>query len=184
MNEATGGKKLLSLILMIGGLAMLVFSLALDFMGTKAAYRGALLVIGILAVIAGMYILPTLKYHRTLIYVIFLFPLLFAFVITVIIPLFLGLFYSFTNWNGIRYTEFVGFANYKSMFKDPAFIWSVLITFIFVVMNMILVNVIGSADSDFHDAVNELCYNCGAYQRAHEGACDHCRWKKVKEGFQ
>ena len=46
MNEATGGKKLLSLILMIGGLAMLVFSLALDFMGTKAAYRGALLVIG------------------------------------------------------------------------------------------------------------------------------------------
>ena len=77
MNEATGGKKLLSLILMIGGLAMLVFSLALDFMGTKAAYRGALLVIGILAVIAGMYILPTLKYHRTLIYVIFLFPLLF-----------------------------------------------------------------------------------------------------------
>ena len=49
---------------------------------------------------------------------------------------------------------------------------------------MILVNVIGSADSDFHDAVNELCYQCGAYKRAHEGACDHCRWKKVKEGFQ
>ena len=142
MNEATGGKKLLSLILMIGGLAMLVFSLALDFMGTKAAYRGALLVIGILAVIAGMYILPTLKYHRTLIYVIFLFPLLFAFVITVIIPLFLGLFYSFTNWNGIRYTEFVGLANYTRMFKQVSFLWSILLTALFVVFNMILVNLV------------------------------------------
>ena len=49
---------------------------------------------------------------------------------------------------------------------------------------MVLVNVITNADSDFHDAVNELCYNCGAYKRAHEGACDNCRWKKVKEGFQ
>ena len=49
---------------------------------------------------------------------------------------------------------------------------------------MVLVNVITNADSDFHDAVNELCYTCGAYKRAHEGACNGCRWKTVKEGFQ
>ena len=89
-----------------------------------------------------MYILPTLKYHRTLIYVIFLFPLLFAFVITVIIPLFLGLFYSFTNWNGIRYTEFVGLANYTRMFKQVSFLWSIVLTALFVVFNMILVNLV------------------------------------------
>ena len=142
MSEASGSKKLLSLVCLIGGAALLVVSLALDFMGSKAGYRGALLVIGIIGIIVGLYILPTLKYHRTLVYVIFLFPLLFAFAVTVIIPLFLGLFYSFTNWNGIRYTEFVGLANYTRMFRQPSFIWSILLTALFVVFNMILVNLV------------------------------------------
>ena len=142
MNEATGSKKAISLVCLIGGIVLLIWSLALDFMGTKAGYRGALLVIGIIGIIAGLYLLPTLKYHRTLIYVIFLFPLLFAFAVTVIIPLFLGLFYSFTNWNGIRYTEFVGLANYTRMFRQPSFLWSILLTTLFVVFNMILVNLV------------------------------------------
>ncbi len=25
---------------------------------------------------------------------------------------------------------------------------------------------------------NELCYKCGKYLEAHNGACDGCRWKK------
>ena len=25
---------------------------------------------------------------------------------------------------------------------------------------------------------NELCYLCGKYRDAHNGACDGCRWKK------
>ena len=25
---------------------------------------------------------------------------------------------------------------------------------------------------------NELCYKCGNYEQAHNGACDGCRWKK------
>ena len=25
---------------------------------------------------------------------------------------------------------------------------------------------------------NELCYLCGKYQEAHNGACDGCRWEK------
>lgn len=33
------------------------------------------------------------------------------------------------------------------------------------------------------DAVNELCYRCGQYQNEFLGACDNCRWKKIKEGF-
>ena len=142
MKEASGSRKLFSLICLIGGAILLVAALALDFMGTKASYRGTLLVIGIIGVVVGMYILPTLKYHRTLVYIVLLFPLLFAFVVTVIIPLFLGLFYSFTNWNGIRYTEFVGFANYARMFKQTSFLWSILLTTLFVVFNMILVNLV------------------------------------------
>ena len=51
MNEASGSKKLLSLICLIGGAILLVAALALDFMGTKASYRGAFLVIGIIGVI-------------------------------------------------------------------------------------------------------------------------------------
>ena len=47
-----------------------------------------------------------------------------------------------TDWTGIKFTHFVGLANYAAMFKDPAFIWSVLMTFLFVVINMVLVNLV------------------------------------------
>ena len=26
---------------------------------------------------------------------------------------------------------------------------------------------------------NELCYKCGNYREAHNGACDGCRWKEA-----
>lgn len=26
---------------------------------------------------------------------------------------------------------------------------------------------------------NELCYMCGKYREAHNGACDGCRWEKI-----
>ena len=38
--------------------------------------------------------------------------------------------------------------------------------------------------TDLHDCVNELCLYCGNYHMAHQGACDGCRWKKVKEDMQ
>lgn len=27
--------------------------------------------------------------------------------------------------------------------------------------------------------LNELCQYCGEYERAHEGACDGCRWREM-----
>ena len=30
-----------------------------------------------------------------------------------------------------------------------------------------------------HEAKDELCYKCGNYREAHNGACDGCRWKKA-----
>jgi len=142
MKTNTAGSKGLSLILMIAGAVMTVAALALDFMGNKASFRGPLLVIGVIAFFLGLYLFPTLAHHRKIIYVIFLLPLLFTFAVTVIIPLVLGIFYSMTDWTGIQFTHFVGFANYAAMFKDPAFIWSVLMTFLFVVINMVLVNLV------------------------------------------
>lgn len=38
--------------------------------------------------------------------------------------------------------------------------------------------------SDLHDCVNELCYQCGNYREAHNGACSGCRWLTVKESFR
>lgn len=142
MNTNTAGRKLLSLICLVGGVILLIASLVMDFSGNGSPVRGPFLVIGMVAILLGMYLFPTLKYHRRLIYIIFLFPLLFTFIITVIVPLCLGIFYSMTDWTGIQYTQFKGLGNYFTMFQDPQFIWSILMTFVFVLVNMILVNLI------------------------------------------
>ena len=34
------------------------------------------------------------------------------------------------------------------------------------------------ARKELHAAKNELCYKCGKYREAHNGACDGCRWEK------
>lgn len=38
--------------------------------------------------------------------------------------------------------------------------------------------------AELKDCVNELCLCCGSYKKSHEGACDDCRWKVVKEGLR
>ena len=140
------GNKILSPVLMAAGVILLVASLAMDFAGTGSnSATGTMLVLGIVAFLIGLYLFPTLKHHRAIVYVIFLFPLLFTFLVTVIIPLVLGIGYSFTDWTGIKMTKVVGLANYQTMFKDPSFVWSILITFIFVAVNMIMINVVGFA---------------------------------------
>ena len=35
------------------------------------------------------------------------------------------------------------------------------------------------ARNELHEAKNELCFKCGKYREAHNGACDGCRWKKA-----
>ena len=35
------------------------------------------------------------------------------------------------------------------------------------------------ARKELHEAKNELCFKCGNYREAHNGACDGCRWKKA-----
>ena len=142
MGTNEQGSKGLSFILLAAGIVMTIAALGLDITGSSFAFRGELLILGIVLFFIGLYMIPTKKHHRKIIYFIFLFPLLFTFAVTVIIPLVLGIGYSFTDWTGIRFTQFVGLSNYTSMFKDPAFIWSVLITFLFVIFNMILVNLV------------------------------------------
>jgi raffinose/stachyose/melibiose transport system permease protein len=143
VNENTAGKKVLSLVLLAAGIAGLAAGLIMAFSGNKLPVRGALLILGAVAILAGLYFFPTLEHHRSIINFLFCFPLLFAFAVTVIIPLCLGIFYSTSDWNGVKMTAEVGLANYAAMFREPGFLWSVIITFLFVIFNMVLVNVIG-----------------------------------------
>lgn len=36
---------------------------------------------------------------------------------------------------------------------------------------------IKSLRTQLRNARNELCYKCGRYHEAHNGACDGCKWK-------
>ncbi|MBR5360939.1 MAG: sugar ABC transporter permease [Lachnospiraceae bacterium] len=142
MNDFSLSRRISSFAGIIAGLVLIITGLAMAIGKTGNTARGALLVTGVIALVIGLYLFPTLKHHRMIINVLFLFPLLFAFAVTVIIPLVLGIGYSFTDWNGIRIKGFVGLDNYIRMFRQPGFIWSILITFLFVVFNIVLVNLV------------------------------------------
>lgn len=74
----------------------------------------------------------------------FLAPALLLYIITVIVPFFQGIPYSFTNWNLIsNASNFVGTKNYVNLFKSKEFWTSVTNTFQFTFFYVILSNLIG-----------------------------------------
>lgn len=75
---------------------------------------------------------------------VFLAPALGSFLLVVIIPFFMGLYYSMTDWTAIAgaKTNFVGFENYKAMFSDLAFRYSFIKTFFFTFLSVISINVV------------------------------------------
>ncbi len=133
-------KKRLSILLLILGVLFVGTALYLDLFQREVPVRGMLFVAGLFLLLAGFYFFPA-KDHRKVINVLFLLPLLGSFTLTVIIPFLFGIFYSFTDWNGIRFTRFLGLDNYIKMFQAPDYLYSLLVTFIFTVFNMICVNV-------------------------------------------
>ncbi|WP_108671662.1 carbohydrate ABC transporter permease [Peribacillus acanthi] len=80
---------------------------------------------------------------RDLSYWLFLAPALISLALVVIVPLSLGVYYSFTDWNGIEVGEFVGLENYKDLFQDKEFLAALWFTVKFSVVSIILINVIG-----------------------------------------
>lgn len=105
------GNKVFSPLLLLAGAVLMIVSLGMDFTHDGNPYRGAMLVCGMVIFFVGLYLFPTLRHHRAIVYFIFLFPLLFTFAVTVVIPLVLGIGYSFTDWTGIKMTKVVGLAN-------------------------------------------------------------------------
>lgn len=71
-------------------------------------------------------------------------PILAAFLIVVILPLIQGIYYSFTDWNGISdEVNFVGFKNYMKVFTDEEYRHAFIFTFKFALASVISINLIG-----------------------------------------
>ncbi|MCL1949795.1 MAG: sugar ABC transporter permease [Turicibacter sp.] len=76
-------------------------------------------------------------------YWLFLFPSLFALIMVMFVPLVMGTYYSFTDWNGTRVTQFVGLEHYIRLFSDTDFINSLVFTGKFTLVVIVLINLIG-----------------------------------------
>ena len=78
---------------------------------------------------------------------VFLAPAMSSFILIQAIPTLMGIFYSFTDWNGIgSQKNFVGLQNYiTTITNDPKFAHAFLFTFAFSVCAVISVNVVGFA---------------------------------------
>lgn len=76
---------------------------------------------------------------------LFVGPSTIFFILIMIIPFFLGLYYSFTNWNGVSSKiDFVGFQNFITIFtNDDKFRDAFSFTARFTVLGVILTNLLG-----------------------------------------
>lgn len=87
--------------------------------------------------------------ESSLVFWLFLAPVLAAFVLVIVVPFFLGVFYSFTNWSSSAKADggfrIVGLANYVNSFKDPGFAHAFGVTVLYTVLNMLVINAVAFA---------------------------------------
>lgn len=74
---------------------------------------------------------------------LFLAPVIFALGTVVVIPLFYGIYYSFTDWDGVNQAVFIGLENYMDLFRSQEFLTSLWFTFKFSIVSVIVINVMG-----------------------------------------
>ena len=146
MNPQT--KKITSFTCLITGALLFIFSLLIciktphttsSFLGALVPIRGFLFIGSILLCLVGIYLCNFIS-HKRVINFLFLLPVSLAFIMTIIIPFILGVYYSLTDWNGVTLTQFVGLDNYMNFFKTPEYIYSFLATLLFTLINMLLIN--------------------------------------------
>lgn len=74
---------------------------------------------------------------------IFALPGMFCFFAVVIVPFLYGVYLTFTDWNGVAQDKnFIGLTNFISVIQDKLFWSSLLLTFKYVIVVVILVNVL------------------------------------------
>jgi len=91
----------------------------------------------------------TKKTESRIVFWIFLAPVLFAFIMVMVIPFIMGTYYAFTNWTSSARADstlkFVGFKNFAESLTDPSFLYSFGITFVYTFLNMIAINIVAFA---------------------------------------
>ncbi|MDT3767643.1 sugar ABC transporter permease [Gleimia hominis] len=76
------------------------------------------------------------------IYWFFLLPTLILITLVITVPAIVGFFFGFTNYIGVGDWDFIGLANYKTLFADPAIRQSYFFTLGFSLVTVIIVNII------------------------------------------
>lgn len=72
---------------------------------------------------------------------LFLLPVTIPFLLMVITPFIMGIYYSFTDWDGgITQTNWIGLENYRGLLNDHRFIYSFYRTIIYSILNVIMIN--------------------------------------------
>lgn len=82
-----------------------------------------------------------IKKHQ---YLTFILPAFFFILLIIVIPFMIGIYYSFTNSNGLN-ASFIGLKNFKVLFQDTTFLQSLWLTIKFSIVSVILINLIGLA---------------------------------------
>ena len=76
-------------------------------------------------------------------YALFAGPGMIIFLLVVAIPIFYGVYLTFTDWDGIaRVKNFIGFENYVALFEDTEFWHSLYLTIKYVFISTILINIL------------------------------------------
>lgn len=70
-------------------------------------------------------------------------PTLVALALVVFVPFVYGFIYSFSDWNGLHATEFLGLDHYVNLIQSENFLSAIWFTIKFAVVSIVLVNVIG-----------------------------------------
>ena len=91
--------------------------------------------------------MPGLNSRRdNIVMYLFTAPGVILFISLFIVPVFMGFFYSFTDWNGISPTySFVGIDNFKNMFSDKRVAYSIRFSLLFTFFFVLLTNLLAFA---------------------------------------
>jgi len=82
------------LLMLALGAVLTIYALILDFTKATGELRGYILILGLILLILGVFKLPHKK-HTKIVNMVFLFPMVFTFAVTVIIPFILGVIWSY-----------------------------------------------------------------------------------------
>lgn len=81
--------------------------------------------------------------NKKLPYIALIAPALIGYVIFAIVPIFMSLYYSFTNFDGINSSySFIGFNNYLTAFQDDRFFYAVKVTLIITIVSCVVINIL------------------------------------------